>query len=110
MWTAIGALYVFGGFFAMVNPLLASAALTLILGVALLVAGIMRITLGFHLKAGQHGGWIIFSGVLTALFGLIILLHWPFSSLFVLGIILGVDLIQAGMGWINLGFFLKRRV
>jgi uncharacterized membrane protein HdeD (DUF308 family) len=44
----------------------------------------------------------------TLLFGLIILLHWPFSSLYVLGIILGVDLIFAGMGWINLGFFLKR--
>jgi len=26
----------------------------------------------------------------------------------VLGLILGVDLIQAGIGWINLGLFLKR--
>ena len=46
---------------------------------------------------------------MTLLFGLIILLHWPFSSLYVLGIILGVDLIQAGMGWLNLGFALKRQ-
>ena len=65
--------------------------------------------LGWHLKAGQHGGLVIFSGVVTALFGLIILIHWPVSSLFALGIILGIDLIQAGMSWINLGFFLKRR-
>ena len=108
LWTVIGALYVFGGFFTMLNPLLASAVLTLILAVALIVAGIARVVLGLHLKGGQHGGWIILSGVLTLLFGLIILLHWPFSSLFVLGIVLGIDLIQAGMGWINLGFFLKR--
>jgi uncharacterized membrane protein HdeD (DUF308 family) len=108
LWTVIGALYVFGGFFAMLNPLLASAVLTLILGGALIVAGIMRIMLGTHLKAGQHGGLIIFSGVLTLLFGVIILLQWPFSSLYVLGLILGVDLIQAGIGWINLGLFLKR--
>jgi uncharacterized membrane protein HdeD (DUF308 family) len=108
LWTIIGALYVFGGFFAMMNPLLASVVLTLVLGVALIVAGIARMVLGFHLKAGQHGGLVIFSGVVTLLFGLIILLHWPFSSLYVLGIILGVDLIFAGMGWINLGFFLKR--
>ena len=63
---------------------------------------------GLHLKAGQHGGLIILSGVLTLLFGVIILLQWPFSSLYVLGLILGVDLIQAGIGWINLGLFLKR--
>src|SRR6266581_2195987 len=108
LWTVIGALYVFGGVFAMVNPLLASAVLTLILGAALIVAGIMRIILGTHLKAGQHGGLIILSGVFTLLFGVIILLQWPFSSLYVLGLILGVDLIQAGIGWINLGLFLKR--
>jgi len=108
LWTVIGALYVFGGVFAMVNPLLASAVLTLILGAALIVAGFMRIILGTHLKAGQHGGLIILSGVLTLLFGVIILLQWPFSSLYVLGLILGVDLIQAGIGWINLGLFLKR--
>ena len=108
LWTIIGAFYVFGGFFAMLNPIFASAVLTLILGVALIVAGVTRIILGFHLKAGQHGGWVVASGVLTALFGLIILLQWPFSSLYVLGIILGVDLIQAGIGWVNLGFFLKR--
>ena len=109
LWTIIGALYVFGGFFAMLNPILASAVLTLILAVALLIAGIVRVILGFHLKAGQHGGWIVISGVLTWLFGLIILLQWPVSSLYVLGIILGFDLIQTGMGWINLGFFLKRK-
>ena len=108
LWTVIGALYVFGGFFAMLNPLLASAVLTLILGAALIVAGFMRIMLGMHLKGGQHGGLIILSGVLTLLFGSIILLQWPFSSLYVLGLVLGIDLIQAGIGWINLGFFLKR--
>ena len=109
LWTIIGALYVFGGFFAMLNPILASAVLTLILAVALLIAGIVRVILGFHLKAVQHGCWIVISGVLTWLFGLIILLQWPVSSLYVLGIILGFDLIQTGMGWINLGFFLKRK-
>ena len=109
LWVAIGALYILGGVFAMTYPLIASTVLTLILGVALLIAGIIRLFLGWHLKAGQHGGLVIFSGIVTALLGLIILIQWPFSSLFALGIILGIDLIQAGMSWLNLGFFLKRR-
>jgi uncharacterized membrane protein HdeD (DUF308 family) len=45
----------------------------------------------------------------TTLFGLIILIHWPLSSLFALGIILGIDLIVAGFVWINMGLFLKRK-
>ena len=109
LWVVIGALYILGGVFAVTNPLIASTVLTLILGIALLIAGFIRVMLGWHLKAGQHGGLVIFSGIVTALFGLIILIHWPVSSLFALGIILGIDLIQAGMSWINLGFFLKRR-
>lgn len=109
LWVVTGALYIFGGAFAIMNPLLASTVLTLILCIALIVAGAVRLYLGFHLKAGQHGGLVIFSGVVTALFGLIILIHWPLSSLFALGIILGIDLIQVGFVWINLGLALKRR-
>jgi uncharacterized membrane protein HdeD (DUF308 family) len=108
LWIVTGALYIIGGFFAIVNPLLASVVLTLVLAIALIVAGIMRVMLGFHIKGGGHSGWIILSGALTLLFGLIVIAHWPLSSLYALGIILGVDLIQSGAGWLNLGLFLKR--
>jgi uncharacterized membrane protein HdeD (DUF308 family) len=108
LWVVAGALYVIGGFFAIINPLLASVVLTLVLGIALVAAGIARFLLGLHLIGGGHSGWIALSGLVTFLFGLIILVHWPVSSLYVLGIILGVDLIQAGVGWIGLGMFLKR--
>jgi uncharacterized membrane protein HdeD (DUF308 family) len=108
LWVVAGAFYVVGGFFAVINPLLASVVLTLLLGIALVAAGISRFLLGYHLKGDEHSGWIMISGLVTFLFGLVILVHWPFSSLYVLGIILGVDLIQAGVGWINLGLLLKR--
>jgi uncharacterized membrane protein HdeD (DUF308 family) len=108
LWMITGALYIIGGFFAVVNPLLASVVLTLILAIALIIAGAVRAWMGFQLKGEGHSGWVILSGVLTLLFGLIILIHWPFSSLYALGIILGVDLIQTGAGWLHLGFFLKK--
>jgi uncharacterized membrane protein HdeD (DUF308 family) len=107
LWVVAGVFYVVGGFFAVINPVLASLVLTLLLGFALVAAGITRFLLGYHVK-GEHSGWIMISGLVTFLFGLIILVHWPFSSLYVLGIILGVDLIQAGAGWINLGLSLKK--
>ena len=34
--------------------------------------------------------------------------HWPVSSVYTLGIFLGIDLIFAGASWIGLGFGLRR--
>ena len=108
LWMITGALYIIGGFVAVVDPIPASIILTLILAIALIIIGCVRTWMGFQLKGEGHKGWVILSGVLTLLFGLIILIHWPFSSLYALGIILGVDLIQTGAGWLHLGFFLKK--
>jgi len=108
LWMITGALYIIGGFFAVVDPLPASIVLTLILAIALIIIGCVRTWMGFQLRGEGHKGWVILSGVLTLLFGLIILIHWPFSGLYALGIILGVDLIQTGAGWLHLGFFLKK--
>ena len=99
----IGSLYVFGGFFAVLNPLHTSLVLTLVLGIVLIIAGVTRIIVGLRVKGDGHSGWIVLSGLATALLGLIILIHWPFSSFYALGIILGVNLIQSGFGWIGLG-------
>ncbi len=43
------------------------------------------------------------TGVITLLLGLIILAHWPVSSLWTLGIFLGIDLVFAGASWVGVG-------
>lgn len=108
LWLLLGVLYIVAGFLTFDNPLLAAAVLTLLLGVALIASGIMRIVLGFSMRRGTPWGWVVFSGVVTLLLGLIILGHWPISSLYVLGILLGIDLIVAGIGWIGVGSGLRR--
>jgi uncharacterized membrane protein HdeD (DUF308 family) len=102
----IGALYIVAGFVTFENPLLAAAFLTLALGIVLIASGIMRIILAFNIKTGMT--WIILSGVVTVLLGAVILAHWPVSSLYILGLCLGVDLIVAGAGRIALGLGLRR--
>ena len=51
-WLLLGALYIVAGFVTFENPLLAAALLTLILGIALVASGIMRIILAFSMKEG----------------------------------------------------------
>jgi uncharacterized membrane protein HdeD (DUF308 family) len=109
LWLLLGVLYVVAGFAALENPLLAAALLTLVLGVTLVVSGIMRIILAFGMKEGMPWMWIVLSGVITVLLGAIILAHWPVSSIYVLGLFLGADLVFAGAGWIGLGLGLRRR-
>jgi len=109
-WLLLGILYIVAGFVAFENPLLTAVWLTLILGAALVASGIVRIFLGFNMKAGSPWVWVVGSGLITLLLGLIILAHWPFSSLYTLGIFLGVDLVFAGASWIGLGMGLRNAV
>jgi uncharacterized membrane protein HdeD (DUF308 family) len=108
LWVLLGLLYIVAGFLTFENPLLAAAVLTLLLGCALLVSGVMRIILAFSMKQEMPWVWVAISGVVTFLLGLIILAHWPVSGLYILGVFLGIDLIFAGLGWIGIGLGLKR--
>ena len=108
LWGLLGVLYIVAGFVTFQNPLLAAALLTLILGAALVASGIMRIILAFSMKREAPWIWVVLSGVITLLLGLLILARWPVSSLYILGLFLGIDLIMAGAGWIGVGFGLRR--
>ena len=107
-WVLLGVLYIVAGFVTFENPLFAAALLTLLLACALMVSGIMRIILGFSMKRGMPWIWVVLSGVVTLLLGLIILNHWPVSSLYILGLLLGIDLVFAGASWIGMGLSLRK--
>jgi uncharacterized membrane protein HdeD (DUF308 family) len=108
LWLLLGALYVFAGIICLQNPFAAATILTLLLGFALIIGGLVRIFLATRMRQGTPWGWVVFSGLISVLLGIIIVAHWPVSSFFVLGIFLGVDLIFIGSGWIAVGMALKR--
>ncbi len=108
LWVLIGAFYVLAGLLVIWNPILASTVLTLFLGLFLIVAGVMRIVLALQMRSASPWGWVLLSGVVTLVLGAIIVMHWPVSSLYVLGIFLGVDLVFAGSSWLGAGLALRR--
>lgn len=107
-WLLLGAVYVFAGLVCIQNPFAAATILTLMLGIALIVGGLLRIFLATRMKQGTPWGWVVFSGLMSFFVGLMIVAKWPVSSFFVLGIFLGVDLIFVGSGWIAVALALKR--
>ncbi len=108
LWLLLGALYVFAGFICIQNPFAAATILTLMLGFALIISGILRIFLATRMKQGTPWGWVVFSGIVSFLLGVMVVAQWPASSFFVLGIFLGIDLIFIGSSWITIGLALKR--
>lgn len=110
LWILLGVLYVLAGIICFTNPFAAAFILTLFLGVALVIGGVVRMFLAWQMRhAGKPWGWVAFSGLITLLLGVIIVALWPWSSFFTLGIFLGVDLIFTGSGWISIALALKNR-
>jgi uncharacterized membrane protein HdeD (DUF308 family) len=107
-WAILGTLYIIAGVVTFQNPLLAATFLTLLLGFSLVASGIMRIVLAFSMREGTAWAWVLLSGLVTLLLGFVILYQWPFSSLYILGLLLGIDLIFAGAGWTSVGLRLRK--
>ena len=107
-WLLLGSLYIVGGVCALKNPLLAAGFLTLLLGCGLVASGLVRLFFAFQLPADSPRFLVGLSGLLTLVVGGVILAQWPVSSLWTLGVFLGVDLIFAGTSWMGMGVGLRR--
>ncbi|MFG1344202.1 HdeD family acid-resistance protein [Xanthobacter autotrophicus DSM 431] len=108
-WLLAGLLYVVAGGLMFSNPLLGAGVLTLMIGVALAVEGIFRVTAGIGARPGKGWGWIVVSGLVTLLLGFIIIARWPVNSVYILGLFLGVDLIVNGVGTLLFGLTLREK-
>jgi uncharacterized membrane protein HdeD (DUF308 family) len=93
----IGILYLIAGIYFRMHPLLAIGTLTLLLAAVILAGGVLEIISYFRLKGEGTSGWLLFNGVITLLLGGMIWFHWPSSSAWAIGILVGVNLLTTGM-------------
>jgi uncharacterized membrane protein HdeD (DUF308 family) len=99
----LGVLYVAAGLVLVTQPVSGALMLTYFLGLLLLFSGVVRIFIGF--THWRDVGWImLLSGILGVLGGLIIVTGFPMSGLWVLGFVLGLDLIAHGVAWLVFGW------
>lgn len=85
------------GLIALVWPDATLLILTLLVGAWALVRGLFTVFGASQLPADRPGkGWVIAGGVLTALFGVLVLL-WPISGAFAMAIVAGCYAIAIGI-------------
>src|SRR5262249_47991115 len=83
------------GLLIVFHPVAGELTLTLLLAVGLMVGGMFRIVAGVAMDL-PHRGWGFLNGLITLILGVMIWRHWPLSGLWVIGLVIGIDLIFAG--------------
>jgi uncharacterized membrane protein HdeD (DUF308 family) len=96
----LGLLYIAFGVVLFDRPVAGALMLTYFLGFALVASGLVRILLSF--KYWTEAGWMmLMAGLFGLAAGVVILMGTPTISLWLLGFLLGVDLIVHGLAWIS---------
>lgn len=99
-------LYIVMGILLIMNPAIAAITLTLLLAAFYTVSGLFKIIASISNRFA-HWGWMLFSGIVSLILGLLIWSQWPISGLWVIGLFVGIDLIIAGWIWVTLALSTK---
>jgi uncharacterized membrane protein HdeD (DUF308 family) len=105
-----GVLFVVGGYYFVTHPLMALSSLTLLLAALILAAGVCEIITYFRLKGEQASGWMLFNGIVALFLGALIWLHWPSSSVWAIGTLVGVNLLLTGVTRLMVGLTGRRLI
>jgi uncharacterized membrane protein HdeD (DUF308 family) len=98
LWQVLLAIvYGAAGLMLLMRPLAGLAWLTLILATFLLIEAVLEIILYFNIRGRAHSGWVLVDAIITLVLGILIWAHWPSSSIWAIGTLIGVSLIFSGI-------------
>jgi uncharacterized membrane protein HdeD (DUF308 family) len=101
-----GILYLVVGMLMINHPGVAVDALTLMLAGAFLAGGLLRIIIALT-QRNSNWGWLLANGVITFLLGFMIWQRWPEASEWVIGLVVGIELIFTGWSWVALALTVR---
>ena len=97
LWRMLWAiLTVIVGLWLIIEPHNGTLTLTLVLGIYFLFMGLTRITVAFIGRGQPNAGWVGLSGICGLLIGILVLVKFPSSADWAIGLLVGIDLIFAG--------------
>lgn len=103
----IAIFYLIGAGIVAYDPFLASIAITAFLAWVLIIIGAIRIGMVFSLRHARGWGWMLFAGITAIILGILILIQWPISGLWVIGMFIAIDMIVNGWTYIFIALSLR---
>jgi len=108
MGLILGIITALAGIAVIGHPLLGLAFLTLLLVGYFVAEGVWKIVVSFRYKPATGWKWLLASGALSLLLGLLIWTQWPVSGMWAVGVLVGVNLFGTGLALVTLASTLNK--
>jgi uncharacterized membrane protein HdeD (DUF308 family) len=106
----IGVLYIMAGTYLLGHPLMGLQILTLTLIGLFYAQGILMVIFSFHVrKVSPKWGWAFINGLLTIGLATILAVSYPISSLWAIGLLVGINLLTFGFVLLMLGSIMGKQ-
>jgi uncharacterized membrane protein HdeD (DUF308 family) len=103
----VGILYLVVGFMITEEPIRAAATLTAFIAAFFIVAGAFRIIAALSVRFPLWG-WALLNGIVTFLLGVVIYRNFPQNIFWVIGLLVGIEMLFHGWTWIMLSLAIRR--
>ncbi len=100
----LGLLNLVVGSWIIIQPQTAAVALTLVIAIFLVASGLFRIILAIMVRKETSIVWIFAGGLISLILGILIWMHWPDASTWIIGLYVGIDVFLNGWALMNLSF------
>ena len=96
-WGLSSIVFIVLGYLLLANPLKGVLALTTIITICFLIDGCFKMLIAATMRLEQTWVWYMFLGIIEVILAVLIWNEWPSSALWVLGTLIGINLLFIGM-------------
>jgi uncharacterized membrane protein HdeD (DUF308 family) len=104
---AVGGLYLLVSLLLFTGYIGQSLGLTLALGIMVFIQGILEILLSLQLRPAEGRFWVLSSGVIAIVIGILLSANRPLGAVWLIGLLLGSSLIITGTWFILLALGIR---
>ena len=111
MWEILLAIvYGVTGFYLLANPGVGLVTLTFVIAFYLFVEAVLELALSYQMRSESGAGWLLFDGIVTLILAIMIWSSWPSSSVWAIGVLVGVSMFFSGITRLALSYSVRKIV
>ncbi len=104
----IGVVYLFAAFYLLAHPVSGILAITLILAIYIALEGVLELAVFSRWHRLPGTTWFLFDGLISLLLAGLIFFHWPSSSVWAVGTLVGISLLFSGIARVTMPTYRRR--
>lgn len=95
------------GVFLVTHPAVSIAVITLFISAFFIITGLYR-TVSAPVEKTRNWEWVLFSGIFSIIVGLLVWTQWPFSALWFIGLLIGIEILSLGISILILPYAVQK--